>query len=499
MAAPSTMPPRGHGSAPKFAPDVPKELQRYFKELELHFGPVQVVDDTEKKKHACRYVDIDTANLWEAIPEFDGTKTFDEFKTTIFKLYPGSESERKWTIADMDKLVGEQLQVGILNVSDLGNYYRVFYTITQFLLTKNHISEAEQSRAFTRGFQPDLWCQISRRLEIKLPNHDPDKFYPLFEINEAAKHVLHGTSQNNFLQNSVTSTAPPTQPASPYVKAEDLSTLFEQMAQTFLKVLTPQKSTTSHASSSTNTQATTLLDPLSCAFCGQTGHFIAQCLVCADYITNEKCKRNPEGKIVLSNGQYTPRSIPSRFIKDRIDEWHKHNLVKSTSSSLMYEINPAATSSQTSVATNMVSTSLTNVFTTDQHIAALEHEIFNLRNAKRTFDGVEILKPARANKPNPRATQSARVNDKTCAATRKADNDDSAASPPLRQRRRNIIPTSPRTQLRRRPRQTSQRKRAGISLCRPYPKLAHCRRRLQQVDADTPHHPIARRTLCHIP
>jgi hypothetical protein len=67
----------------------------------------------------------------------------------------------------------------------------------------------------------------------------------------------------------------------------------------------------------------------------------------------------------------------------------------------MYEINPVATSSQTSIATNMVSTSSTNVFAADQRIAALEQEIFNLRNAKRTFDGVEILKPAHANKPNP--------------------------------------------------------------------------------------------------
>jgi hypothetical protein len=37
----------------------------------------------------------------------------------------------------MDKPVGEQLQMGILNVSDLRNYYWVFYTITKFLLTKN--------------------------------------------------------------------------------------------------------------------------------------------------------------------------------------------------------------------------------------------------------------------------------------------------------------------------------------------------------------------------
>jgi hypothetical protein len=206
----------------------------------------------------------------------------------------------------MDKPVGEQLWMGILDVSDLRNYNQVFYTIIQFLLTKNQISEAEQSQAFVRGFQLDLWCQISCRLKIKLPNHDPDDFYPLFEINEAAKHVLHGTSQNSFLQPSITSTTPPTQLASLYVKAEDLLVLFEQMEKNFLKILAPQKSMTNHASSSTNIQATTLLDPLSCAFCGQSGHCIAQCLVCADYITNEKCKKESRGKYCTSQWTVYP-------------------------------------------------------------------------------------------------------------------------------------------------------------------------------------------------
>jgi hypothetical protein len=144
-----------------------------------------------------------------------------------------------------------------------------------------------------------------------------------------------------------------------------------------------------------------MLDLLSCAFCGQTGHFIAQCLICVDYITKEKCKRNLEKKIILPNRQYTTCSIPGWFIKDHIDEWHKHNPVKSTSSSLMYEINPVAMSSQTSIATNMVSTLSTNAFTADQCIAILEQDTFDLRNAKRTFDGVEILKPTHANKTNP--------------------------------------------------------------------------------------------------
>jgi hypothetical protein len=70
----------------------------------------------------------------------------------------------------------------------------------------------------------------------------------------------------------------------------------------------------------------------------------------------------------------------------------------------MYEINPVAASSQTSIATNMVSTLSANVFTADQRIAALEQGIFTLRNAKRTFDDVEILKPAHANNQFPQSS-----------------------------------------------------------------------------------------------
>jgi hypothetical protein len=49
----TTMPPQGHTSAPKFTPDIPRELERYFKELEILFSPTQVINNMEKKKHAC--------------------------------------------------------------------------------------------------------------------------------------------------------------------------------------------------------------------------------------------------------------------------------------------------------------------------------------------------------------------------------------------------------------------------------------------------------------
>jgi hypothetical protein len=192
------MPPRGHRTAPSFSPDQPRELRRYFQELDSLFTQCSIADDQAKKKLACRYLDVDSAELWESLTEYDPTKSYADFIAAVYKLYPGSEDERKWSISDMDKLVGEQLRVGIYDASELGIYYRAFFAITQFLRTKNRISEAEQSRAFVRGFQPDLWNKIARRLELKFPDQYPDDPYPLSDIHAAAQFVLHGTTPAVF-------------------------------------------------------------------------------------------------------------------------------------------------------------------------------------------------------------------------------------------------------------------------------------------------------------
>jgi hypothetical protein len=104
----------------------------------------------------------------------------------VHTLYPGSDEERKWSIADMDKLIGERSRIDIISLSNLGEYYRQFLTITTYLRSKNCLSEAEQSHAFVQGLPPTLWSVISQRLQLKLPDHFPDDPYPLKSIHEAA-------------------------------------------------------------------------------------------------------------------------------------------------------------------------------------------------------------------------------------------------------------------------------------------------------------------------
>src|ERR1700677_2113601 len=209
----------------------------------------------------------------------------------------------------MDKLVGEQLRVGILDANKLGAYYRLFYMITQFLIRKNQISAAEQSCAFIRGFQSDLWNQIQRRLELKFPDHYPDDSYTLAKIHEAVQYVFHGTTHTNLLQcssasnNASTTTTSSTATSNIGIKSEDLTTFLDKFAQMLIKALVPSNPPAhthnhqqphTHSYNSSNNNSST--DPRQCIFCGLTDHLIKECLVCQQYIANGKCKRNAEGK-----------------------------------------------------------------------------------------------------------------------------------------------------------------------------------------------------------
>jgi hypothetical protein len=152
MAATVPMPAHGQATALRFDPPQPHELQRYFSDLDILFAASHVTEAAEKKTHVCRYIDIDTADLWVSLPKHNTTSTYKVFRTAIYKLYPRSEEEHKWSISDMDKLIGEQLCFGIFSTHKLVVYYCTFYNITRFLIIKNCISEAKQSRAFICGF-----------------------------------------------------------------------------------------------------------------------------------------------------------------------------------------------------------------------------------------------------------------------------------------------------------------------------------------------------------
>jgi hypothetical protein len=312
-------------------------------------------------------------------------------------MYPGAQGDRKWTIADMDKLIGEQLRMGIYDAQELSGYYRAFYQITQYLRTsRQQLSEAEQSRAFVRGFQPDFWSKIETRLEVKYPDHFPGDPYPLMGILEAAEWVLHKTTPATFTLRSSsiipnhpnTSHAIPTSPTT--VKTEDLSAMFDKFTSTLLKTLAASHQQPSQAQRTYTPRANTSNAANMCIFCGHPDHFISECLVREQYLADKKCKKDSEGKIVLPDGKWPTKAIPGRWIKERVDEWHRRNPTSGsqTTSQMLYGISPSPVSTPGPSHTGLTSRIIPAEPSQEDRIDELERELFVLRSGRKHSPGI---------------------------------------------------------------------------------------------------------------
>ncbi|ETW79917.1 hypothetical protein HETIRDRAFT_322855 [Heterobasidion irregulare TC 32-1] len=387
--APPTMPARGDRSAPTFDPSRPRTLRRYFADLDFHFVHSAVNSDLERKRHACRFADLDTSDLWESLPTFsDHAKTYQDFCDSVYKLYPGADDDRRWLVADLHSLVGMYSRIGIGSLGDLGVYYRRFLAIALFLRQKNRISEVEEGHTFAQGFQTKLWVRILQRLQIKLPDHFPDDPYCLDDIYDAARFVLHGTT---------TSFAPPLcqsimEIGATAVQSGDLGTTLTRIAESFGKALSSAISFGRPHAHPARCQR--------CSFCGLTGHFIAACPSVLEYVRIGKCIRNSENKVVLSSGCFVPHRIKGRTLRDRIDEWYRCNPQSNAMASL--ELGTDFQSRRSApIISNFGSPSLrspgfTGRFACSNRIAALEDELCCLRKLSCPMsDGrTDVRKPA---------------------------------------------------------------------------------------------------------
>ena len=102
------MPTCGEHVAPTFDAKKTHQLPKFFKELEYLFDHANMTRDNEKKKQLLQYINYDIKQIWETFPEYkDITKTYMEFKVVIILYYLEASGEFKYSLQDMDSLVGE--------------------------------------------------------------------------------------------------------------------------------------------------------------------------------------------------------------------------------------------------------------------------------------------------------------------------------------------------------------------------------------------------------
>ncbi|KAJ7278317.1 hypothetical protein C8J57DRAFT_1576773 [Mycena rebaudengoi] len=338
MAAvpPAQMPARGDRNTPQFDSSKPRELPRYFSDLEFHFTRVGITDATEKKGHSTRFLSVEEQDIWESLDEFKPTSTYEQFKAAVLKL----------------------------------EFYRQFLVITQFLISRQRLSIAEQCRSFRRAIAPaHLWARVHQRLQIKKPDVHPDDPYELADLHEAVQFVLSDTSSGRVATDP--SNSPPASSSAPEIKQEPgISALLESM-NGLIKVLTAQQQQLQRPPQSQSSSPRT---DLNCSYCSEPGHFIIKCPHVDEDIQVGKCKRDTEGRVTLPSGAFVPHHVEGRNLRVRIEEWHRQNPGQIAAAQLMLEL---ATKHLLSPSTTTSTTTFT--LSEEERIKSLEHEIFALR------------------------------------------------------------------------------------------------------------------------
>ncbi|OBZ73907.1 hypothetical protein A0H81_06076 [Grifola frondosa] len=179
--------------------------------------------------------------MWDQLPSYaDATKTYEEWREEVKAFYPTADANRKYTLQDLDLLIGERSRLGISTAADLGDYYREFFKITEFLRSRQRLSTSEIARTFYKPFTPTLWQSVHSRLQLKYPDHNPDDFWPLRHILDAAHYVLHGTRVDAPAQgtrscdhiHSITART---------IKTEDFTSLIETVTRTIAQAFASQR------------------------------------------------------------------------------------------------------------------------------------------------------------------------------------------------------------------------------------------------------------------
>ena len=147
------MPARGEHTAPAFDTAKPRELSRFFAELEYLFKCADLDSDSDKKEHVLRYVNFETEQIWKTFPEYtNATQTYQQFKDAILIHYPDATGDYVHSLRNMDLLIGERQRVGITASTDLSDYHLKFIAITTWLIDKQQLGNLEQEHAYIRAF-----------------------------------------------------------------------------------------------------------------------------------------------------------------------------------------------------------------------------------------------------------------------------------------------------------------------------------------------------------
>ncbi|KAF7311877.1 hypothetical protein MIND_00198500 [Mycena indigotica] len=293
------MPARRDRIAPVFDSAHPRDLPKFFSDLEFLLARASVIDDQQKKHHATRYLELNDQELWEFLPEFANPgSSYAEFVDAVFALYPEANPDRRFAIADLEALVSAFASIDTPSRATFCAFYRDFWRVSSFLRSKRRLADFEQSQALVRAIPPALRPAVGHELELRCPDVQIDDAYPLDAVRAAIDRVL--------LRNKASSSLA--------AKEESVSPKIEKMPHTNVP-----RSANDPSASRLDSPPSPQRFRSSCSYCSDPAHWIRDCPRLTFDLASGFCKRNAEGKVVLPNGRFVPHTVVGPDLRSRIE------------------------------------------------------------------------------------------------------------------------------------------------------------------------------------
>ena len=356
MATPTgmqAMPVRGNRTCPVFDETKPRSLYRYLADLDALFAKHGVlnaaVDDWKNRKElAIRYLPEGIEVSWMTLLAYrDDTKTFDDFKAEVYKLYPNVRSTREFMTDDLRRLIREQLEKNqekkkskILDIDEYTCFYVRALPMLRDLLAKSRITHTEANSSLAEVLDPSLQNSIILRLEHAYPNRSPDTPYTLDQFHDATTYVLqHWNDDAEAIFRSArtaeetragsSSTAPPPT-AQGSIKIEEVASIAELLSKTIgdavAKAMPPApRDRPPHMGGGYGggfgRGRGDRNDHPRCYYCGKEGCTTRSCPEAAEDIAARKIRRDNTGQLVMYDGSRIPIDLPGRNMRERVNTY----------------------------------------------------------------------------------------------------------------------------------------------------------------------------------
>ena len=321
------------GKAPRFSAD-PSGFENFFNDVRELARRANVTSPAEMIKWSCRYAGNE-GDSWEYVPcmldVIANPPSFEQFIDNVRKCYPHLNGNRRFTIHDLDLLVHRTAALREMDRDDFGEYYRKFLSHASYLLKYGRLSDRERNSLYLRGFPPSVREKVLQRLSVKKPDVLPDDGYAFADIHEAASFTFSAGSRALAYETSasVKRESPESEPV------PSIAQVVSELTRAFTVAMNqiPQNQPPRPSSSAVPQPAPggaiqnpprwgqPNQAPQNCMFCGTTGHYVRNCPTAQQYLQQGKATRNEAGKLVLPDGNYLPRDIQGKNMREQFDNY----------------------------------------------------------------------------------------------------------------------------------------------------------------------------------